>query len=368
MHCIKCEYELKDDMNFCPKCGSKVASTIPSASSNPNVTFTDHNNGIDRKKLDMYIFYPPFFVVNGEANFSDSWEEFCCKLLNLENKTSSIVRRLPPENGVDLFFPDEKIAYQCKSIEMGLTSGFNLTKIKDSYNSALKIKSSLGWDKYVVCINIDLTGKQSENFKQELSDVTILTKSYWTSLCNKFPTMVYDDFRRLIPISPRKVEEKITDIFHPDYSDNLKALLKSDSFDLLFYSNRHYSPYKILVSKKFKVKDLLDILMDFFKFPPAIEFSEGVEFSILYSIVFNDRKIPLNQTLEESGIDKNSIITLWLTMTYSQDNKKITETTMQALTTDSMKRTMDPVRYALEEYKALISNSFVNADNQLLQT
>jgi hypothetical protein len=368
MHCTKCEYELKDDMNFCPKCGTKVVSTILSASSNPNVTITNSNNGIDRRKLDMYIFYPPFFIVNGETNFSDSWEEFCCKLLNLENKTSSIVRRLPPENGVDLFFPDEKIAYQCKSIEMGLTSGFNLTKIKDSYNSALKIKPSLGWDKYVICINIDLTGKQSENFKQELPDVTILTKSYWTSLCNKFPTMVYDDFRRLIPIHPRIVEEKITDGFYPDYSNNLKALLKTNSFDLLFYSNRCNSIYKIPVSKNFKMEDLLHILRGIFKLPQATEFSGGVEFSISYSIVFNDEKVPLNQTIEESGIDENSIITFWLTMTYSLNNEKATATTMQALTTDSMKRTMDPVRYALEDYKALISNSFINADKQLLQT
>jgi hypothetical protein len=315
-----------------------------------------------------YIFYPPFFIENEETNFPDSWEVFCCKLLNLENKTSSIARRLPPENGVDLFFSDKKIAYQCKSIENGLNSGFNLTKIKNSYNSALNIKSSLGWDKYVVCINTDLTGRQEENFKRELPDVDILTKSYWTALCNKFPTMVQENFRRLIPIPQKTVEEKITDRFYPDYSDHLKTLLKTNSFDLLFYSNRHNSVYRIPVSKDFKVTDLLHILRGIFKLPPATEFRGGVEVSISYSIVFNDKKVPLDQTIEESGIGENSIITLWLTMTYSQNNESTTSTTMQMLTTDSMKRVSNPVHYALEDYKSLISNSFINADNQLLQT
>jgi len=314
----------------------------------------------------MYQLYPPFFIVNSGTNFPDSWEIFCCKLLNLENKTSSIVRRLPPENGVDLFFPDEKIAYQCKSIENSLTSSFNLTKIKDSYNSALKIKSSLGWDKYIVCINIDLTGTQSENFKRELPNVTILTKSYWINLCNKFKTMVQDDFRMLIPIYPRIVEEKITDGFYPDYSDHLKALLKKNSFDLLFYSKRHNSVYKISISKYFRVKDLLNIFIDIFKLPPAAEFS-GVKVSISYSIVFNDKKIPLDQTIEESGIDKNSIIAFCQTIIYSQDNRETTTDTLQMQNMYSEKRAMDSIHYALENYKVLISNSFINADNQLLQ-
>jgi hypothetical protein len=314
----------------------------------------------------MYHFYPPFFIVNEEANFSDSWEVFCCKLLNLENNTSSIIRRLPPENGVDLFFPEKKIAYQCKSVETGLTSGFNLTKIKESYNSALDIKSSLGWEKYVVCINTDLTGAQEANFNRELPGVSILGKSYWTTLCNKFPTVVQENFRRLIPIRPKTVEEKIADMFYPDYSDRLKKLLETGSFDLLFYSNRHNTVYRIPVSKDFEVDDLLNILIGIFNLPPATEFNEGVEVSISYSIVFNDNRVPLNKTIGECGIDENSFITFWLKMIYSQNNKRAESNFMQCLTDVSVKRAMDPVHYALEEYKDLISKSFMNADNELL--
>jgi hypothetical protein len=314
----------------------------------------------------MYIFYPPFFNVNEESNFSDSWEIFCCKMLNLENNTSSIVRRLPPENGVDLYFPDRKIAYQCKTVETGLTSGFNLTKIKDSYNSALNIKSSLGWDKYIVCINIDLTGTQEANFKLELPDVTILTKSYWTALCNKFPDMVQADFRHLITIRPKTIEEKIAEVFYSNYSEHLKALLKANSFDLLFYSNRHNSVYRIPVSRDFKIEDLLDILLGIFNFPPATEFSGGIYVSISYSIVFNGKKIPLNQTIGESGIDGHSIITLWLTMTYSQKNKEVSVTEIHLIISQPEKSVINPVQYALECYKGLISESFIIADKQLL--
>jgi len=39
MHCSKCGYELKDDMNFCPKCGTKIVSAVPSD------IFTDTRDG-----------------------------------------------------------------------------------------------------------------------------------------------------------------------------------------------------------------------------------------------------------------------------------------------------------------------------------
>jgi len=41
MRCSNCGYELKDDMNFCPKCGTKVISKI----SNSESTFIDDRDG-----------------------------------------------------------------------------------------------------------------------------------------------------------------------------------------------------------------------------------------------------------------------------------------------------------------------------------
>jgi hypothetical protein len=315
----------------------------------------------------MYQLFPPIFIVPEETNFPDSWEVFCCKLLNLENNTSSIVRRLPPENGVDLFFSESKIAYQCKSVETGLTSGFNLTKIKASYDYALTIKSSLGWIKYVVCINTELTGTQEENLKKELPDVTILTKSYWTTLCQKFQSAVQENFRRIISIHPQQVEQKIQNGFYNNYSSHLKTLLHSNSFDLLFYSNRHNTVYRIPVAKEFKISDLLHILRGIFNLPPETEFSGGVKVSISYSIVYNDKPIILSQTIGEAGIDKNSIITFWLKISYRQDSQLASSTTMQMMTVETMNRAMNPVQYALDEYKDLISKCFINVDKHLQQ-
>jgi len=315
----------------------------------------------------MYQLYPPIFIVNEETNFPDSWEVFCCKLLNLENKTSDIVRRLPPESGVDLFYPGKKIAFQCKSVETGLTSGFNLTKIKSSYNSALTIKTSLGWTDYVVCVNTELTGAQQENFSKALPNATILTKSYWTTLCEKFPTAVQENFRRIIPIKPQTMEEKIQNGFVDSYSKKLKAMLQTDCFDLLLYSNRHNTVYRLPVSSDFKVSDLLHILRNIFNLPKPTQFSGGVEVALSYSIVHNDKQVTLSKTIGEAGIDKNSVITFWLTMQYSKDDKVAQSTTMQMITMETMRRAANPVQYALDDYKVLISRSFTNADNELLQ-
>jgi len=55
-------------------------------------------------------------------------------------------------------------------------------------------------------------------------------------------------------------------------------------------------------------------------------------------------------------------------MTYSKNNETATSNVIQMMTVDSMKRSQNPVHYALEDYKVLISDSFINADEQLLQT
>ncbi|HBN90794.1 MAG TPA: hypothetical protein DD408_16665, partial [Rheinheimera sp.] len=66
-----------------------------------------------------YRLVPPFLYVPEEQDFSKAWEFFCCKLLNLSNMTTEIYVRNPPEQGVDIYYPSKKIAYQCKSVEYG---------------------------------------------------------------------------------------------------------------------------------------------------------------------------------------------------------------------------------------------------------
>jgi hypothetical protein len=320
----------------------------------------------------MYHFHPPFFIVNTESSFADSWEVFCCKLLNLENRTAEIHRRLPPENGVDLFYPDQKIAYQCKSIENGLASGFNLAKVRNSYNSALTIKESLGWTQYIVCVNTDLTGAQQDNFQKELPGVGLLTKSHWTSLCHKFPGIVQDNFRRIISITPQKMEEKIKNKFPGSYPNHLKEMLKNDSFDLLFYSNRHNSVYRIPVSKQFKISDLLDILRVFFNLPTSKNDAwGGGEVSISYSIVCEDKDIAPGKTIEAAGLTEHSIICFWHKLRYTDNSGGLSDIGMFYRATPSMSRsfrrppTSTEIKRALEDCKDEISNCFIQADRML---
>lgn len=314
----------------------------------------------------MYQLYPPIFVVPEETNFPDSWEVFCCKLLNLENKTSEIHRRAPPEDGVDLFYSSKKTAYQCKSIEIGLTSGFNITVIKKSYQSAIAAKKAIGWESYVVCINIDLTGTQISNFKKELPEVQLLQKSYWVTLCEKFNEAVLGNFRKIIPVPPNKIEDKIDDSFYESYSNELKKLLKNDRFDLLLYCNRHSSVYRVPVSKALKLTDLLHILRGIFKLPPPTDFSNGVQVSLSYSIVHQNARLDLNKTIEDTGLTENSIITFFTKITYSQGTERASSTSMEMITLASLKRSLNPVGYALDEYKRMIEEQFRKVDEELL--
>lgn len=326
----------------------------------------------------MYQLFPPIFNVPEESNFSDSWEVFCCKLLNVENNTSEIVRLISPESGVDLFYQKKKIVYQCKAVESGLTRGFNLTKIKKSYASALKNKYKIGWKKYIVCINIDLTGKQYKNFKEALPGVDILTKSFWVSLCQKHRTLVQDNFRKIIPIPPQTVEQNIKDEFLiPEYSDKLKELFKykKDCFDLLFYSNTYNSVYRIPVSKKFKVGDLLDILLEIFNLPDTKYFSHGITINFTVDIIHNNKKLDPNKTIEQSGLTENSLVTFLLTIEYSDGSKKarvaavkcVTEHSLRNMVENSLKQQMELKKALIYYYKEMIKKQFKITDNKLIQ-
>ncbi len=97
-----------------------------------------------------YRLEPPFLYVAEEQDFSKAWEHFCCKLLNLSNKTTEIYVRNPPEQGVDIYYPSKKIAYQCKSVESGKSGDFNAAKAIESIEAAKRIKTELGWQTYVL--------------------------------------------------------------------------------------------------------------------------------------------------------------------------------------------------------------------------
>ncbi len=259
-----------------------------------------------------YHFYPPFFIVPEETSFADGWESFCCKLLNLDEKTNEIYRRSPPEQGIDLYYPKKKTAYQCKSVASGKSGDFNVSRAIESIKSAKKNQKDLGWKTYVLCINIDITGTAESNLRKELPDIVLRKKSYWQNLCEANSEIVEKNFNILLKIPQIKLENILSTSFYQHYSEKMLEMLKEESYEIFFYSNRYDKIYKLNVSSLFKVKDLLHIIRSFFNIPP-FESSDNEKISIdtTYSIVFERKTQSFNLTLKEAGIIKGSLITFW---------------------------------------------------------
>jgi len=133
--------------------------------------------------------YPPFFGVEPENSFADAWEVFCCDVLNRHEKTTQIRRRHAPEGGVDLLWREKKIAYQCKSVESGRTGDFDVTKAVESMNVAVACRHQTGWRQYVICTNVELTGKQETKLRQaceeEDIELGLRTPSFWVPRCHE---------------------------------------------------------------------------------------------------------------------------------------------------------------------------------------
>ena len=155
-----------------------------------------------------YHLYPPFFVIEPQTSFSKAWEDFCRRLLNLDWRTTAIHRRTPPDRGIDLFWQAEGIAYQCKAVESGFPGDFRTAHVKTSIKKAQEYQAQIGWQKYVLCTNVDLTGPQTETLQQMLPGIEMLLGGYWTDLCQRFHEQIADRFRLLIPVAPMHVHRK----------------------------------------------------------------------------------------------------------------------------------------------------------------
>ncbi len=50
----------------------------------------------------MIKLFPPFLFQEETNDFDEVWENFCREILKLENKSDNFIKRIPPENGVDI--------------------------------------------------------------------------------------------------------------------------------------------------------------------------------------------------------------------------------------------------------------------------
>ncbi|MGA2498223.1 MAG: hypothetical protein ABSH20_10805 [Tepidisphaeraceae bacterium] len=156
----------------------------------------------------MLVFHPPHFVIEPQTSFPDAWEVFCCKALNLDNKTKVIRQRKAPENGIDLYWDEEQIAYQCKSVE-DASGEFKVDKAEKSLRAAMEERAKTPWKKYVICSNVPLTGDSENKLKAICPDVQFLTPSFWEPVCREHWKDLKDRFR-LIPRNTGAVERSGT--------------------------------------------------------------------------------------------------------------------------------------------------------------
>jgi len=204
-----------------------------------------------------YHFYPPFFEVTPHPSFGDAWEAFCCEILNLDNKTTEIRRRTPPDLGVDLFWQSTRRAYQCKSVESGQSGDFAIASAIDSIDRAIQKRLDLGWEEYFVCSNVDLTGSQEAKLRNIFPEVQLLTPAYWTFCCRRFHNAIAPRFRLLVRVSEPAVLRSINSKFLDSYSRTLQTSLKGHPLSLLVYSNRRKDIFEVPASSDFTADDLL---------------------------------------------------------------------------------------------------------------
>ena len=151
-----------------------------------------------------YHLHPPLFVIEPQTSFDDAWEVFCCDLLNLHEKTTSIRQRHAPEGGIDLLWQERGIAYQCKSVEGGRAGGFNVSKAAESIRAAIAHREETGWREYYICTNVALTGTKEKSLRKVLPDVKFLTQSFWIPRCREHHEHVYRRFRVLVPMKDQR--------------------------------------------------------------------------------------------------------------------------------------------------------------------
>lgn len=143
----------------------------------------------------MPLLFPPFLHVSGENGFPDMWEAFCYHLISLDKKTDEIIRRKAPDYGIDLYWPQHRIAYQCKSVESGKDSAFDVSYAKASMRRALEAQSNVLWEKYVICTNVELTGSKENSLREIFDAVEFRTRLYWIGVCGDYPQKTRRFFR-----------------------------------------------------------------------------------------------------------------------------------------------------------------------------
>ncbi|PIE94592.1 hypothetical protein CO726_13475 [Bacillus fungorum] len=207
----------------------------------------------------MYILHPPFLKEEYGLSFGESWEIFCLKLLKIHYKTNEIEKRNPPESGIDLYFSDKKIAFQCKSIANS-NGTFNYTLAEKSLQNALSIQKDLGWEKFILCINGEITGEQIKRLQKVYKNVKVMSKYFWIHLCENHPEVIQNNFRKVIDVPSSFQANKIKKISNIPQEIKDIMIINDKCFSIWIYISQNDSLIPVEVYKEMTVANLLTLI------------------------------------------------------------------------------------------------------------
>lgn len=258
-----------------------------------------------------YHFYPPYFRADPHLSFAEAWELFCCHLLNLENDTHAIRRRKPPEQGIDLIWWEEGIAYQCKSVEHELGK-FRIDKAKASLKTALEHQADIGWKKYSICTNVTLTGTHETALRRLWPDIGIYDYSRWQELCRHFHEHIADYFCVLLPIVPPYITnevKKINQRFARDFLPHLAV--QGDLIHVFVGLHAYPTAFDLQIPASFTAQAFLLLLKELFQLPDPMTVSESGEVTfVTHYLCLGEQEIPLRQKLGDLQVGDRPVFTV----------------------------------------------------------
>jgi hypothetical protein len=313
-----------------------------------------------------YHLYPPFFVSEPEPSFNDAWEEFCCELLNLENYTNIIRRRTPPDYGCDLIWEEKKVAYQCKAVENGQSGKLNLVEVRKSIERAITNKDIVGWDKYILCTNVNLTGKQEQKIREMLPDIEFYSLTYWKTLCKKYSSVADSRCRQLITIPRDSVTRAINEVFLQQYAQNLGEQLGTSTYPLLIYSSNRNALFKVPVSLEYSVRDVLKVLIKVFELPDPEEFRDiEIKVSINSFLAINGKLLSPEKKISDllSQFEERPLVTFVTQIEWREQTRRRTAFVMELKTSFRINSfsLQERLKIANERYEQKINVAFEQA-------
>jgi hypothetical protein len=250
-----------------------------------------------------------------------------------------------------------------------------MSKALGSIQSALDIQSAIGWQKYIICTNVDLTGKQELKLRHKLPTIDFYTRGYWIDLCQKFHNQVADRFKVPIQVSYLYMMQALDRAYIRNYEQRYPLDPSKPPLPLLFYSKIRQQIFELKIPSDFTISDLLLLLRDLFNLTdpvtPVTTYPDmGVSFSLKYTLAINDQEVPSYKKLNEFVSEDRPLVTLWKIVTCYQQSSytklRDLEHTGQLNTWIDVidLPSQEPLKSAVERFNKKIDDAFTKAIKQ----